>query len=98
MAVSVDCRYKALLRAVLSHTPFGEQLNCLSQRYVSRSLPGREAIFKQPVERAKEHILDFEKHSGRSISCCTLYEIGAGVNLAVLLVFYALALDASFNR
>jgi len=89
----MNWRYKALLQLVFSNLPFGERMNYLFQKYVTRSLPTSDAKFVSIVSEAKEHIEVLRKYLSCPFEEATFYEFGAGWDLMVPLAFYALGVE-----
>jgi SAM-dependent methyltransferase len=89
----MNWRYKAALQIIFSNFPFGEQLNYLCQRYVTRTLPYSDQVFIDIVRMAAAHISALKKYSGRRLTGVTFFEFGAGVTLTNPLVFYAWGID-----
>ena len=85
----INWRYKALLQLAFSNVPFGERLNYLFQRYVTKSLPTTDSEFASIVSIAKEHIDVMRQYYCRPLREATFYEYGAGWDLIVPLAFYA---------
>lgn len=86
-------KYKALLQMVLSHIPYGERLNYFFQRHVTKSLPISDIEFIDLVACAKEHIDMFCKYRVQPLKEAVFYEFGAGWDLIIPLVFYALGVE-----
>lgn len=89
----MNWKYKALLQLGFSNIPFGERLNYLFQRYVTRSLPTSDAKFASIASGAREHIEVLRKYLSRQIERATFYEFGAGWDLVVPLSFYAFGVE-----
>ena len=85
---------KAALQKGMSALPASESVNYLFQRRVSRSLPASEASFRRKFERAVAHLRAYDEHGpGKPLSDATLYEFGAGWDLAVPLSYWSLGVD-----
>jgi SAM-dependent methyltransferase len=81
---------KAALQKGLGALPQGERLNYVFQRRVLRSLPAGDAALRQKFSRALQHLGAYQEHGpGVPAGEATLYEFGAGWDLAIP-VAYAL--------
>jgi len=89
----VNWKYKALLQHAFSQTPFGERLNYLFQRHVTKSLPTSDTIFPNHVALAREHMELVAKYLPRSSAEAAWYEFGAGWELIGPLLFYCLGVN-----
>jgi SAM-dependent methyltransferase len=86
---------KALTQQALSRVPQGERLNYVLQRRVLGSLPASEEAFRRKANRAFQHFDAFAEFGpGRSIDEAVFYEFGAGWDLAVQLVYWALGVQS----
>lgn len=47
---------KALVQNIFSYMPYGEKINYLSQRWITRSLPFSDAEFFNRVDSATYHL------------------------------------------
>lgn len=86
-------RYKAHLQFVFSIVPFGDRLNYLCQRRVTRTLPISDAKFVYIVSVASEHIEIVRQYWGHHFEEATFYEFGAGWDLMVPLAFYTFGVE-----
>jgi SAM-dependent methyltransferase len=84
---------KAMLQDVLSHTPGGERLNYALQRRVLHTLPLSPEGFRRKATRALEHFAAFREFVGLEPAAASFYEFGAGWDLAIPLVYYALGVE-----
>lgn len=85
---------KAALQKGMSALPASESVNYVFQRRISGSLPASEAAFRRKFARAQEHLRAYERHgAGRQVPDLTLYEFGAGWDLAVPLAYWALGVE-----
>lgn len=85
---------KALTQQALSHVPRGERLNYALQRSVLHSLPASDEAFRRKANRAFQHFDAFlELGPSRPASEAVFYEFGAGWDLAVQLVYWALGVE-----
>jgi SAM-dependent methyltransferase len=85
---------KALTQQALSRIPRGERLNYVLQRRVLKSLPASEEAFRRKASRAFQHFEAFvEFGPRRPVGEAVFYEFGAGWDLAVQLVYWALGVD-----
>lgn len=89
MGYSVNWVNKFLLQFIFSNILFGEHLNYLCQRYVTKNLPTSDAQFSGIVSITKEHINACRKYCGCPVGEATFYEFGAGWDLIVPLALYA---------
>jgi SAM-dependent methyltransferase len=90
---SVRWLAKAMLQDVLSHTPGGERLNYVLQRRVLHTLPLSAEGFRRKAERALEHFAAFREFVGVEPATASFYEFGAGWDLTIPLMYYALGVD-----
>ena len=85
---------KALIQQALSHVPRGERLNYALQRHLLHSLPASDEAFRRKANRAFQHYDAFvELGPSRPASQAVFYEFGAGWDLAVQLVYWALGVE-----
>jgi SAM-dependent methyltransferase len=85
---------KALTQQALSHVPRGERLNYAVQRRVLHTLPTSDDAFRRKASRAFQHFDAFvELGPRRSPAEAVFYEFGAGWDLAVQLVYWALGVE-----
>jgi SAM-dependent methyltransferase len=85
---------KALGQQALSRVPRGERLNYALQRRVLRTLPASDQAFRRKANRAFQHYDAFaELGPRRPIADAVFYEFGAGWDLAVQLVYWALGVE-----
>jgi SAM-dependent methyltransferase len=85
---------KALTQQALSHLPRGERLNYALQRRVLHSLPASDEAFRMKANRAFQHFDAYvELGPQRPVPEAVFYEFGAGWDLAVQLVYWALGVE-----
>jgi SAM-dependent methyltransferase len=85
---------KALTQQALSRVPQGERLNYLLQRRVLGTLPASEEAFRRKAARAVQHLDAFtELGPDRPLGEAVFYEFGAGWDLAIQLVYWALGVE-----
>jgi SAM-dependent methyltransferase len=85
---------KALTQQALSHVPRGERLNYTLQRRVLHTLPASDEAFRRKANRAFQHFDAFvELGPRRPVADAVFYEFGAGWDLAVQLVYWALGVE-----
>jgi SAM-dependent methyltransferase len=85
---------KALTQQALSHVPRGERLNYALQRRVLHTLPASDEAFRRKANRAFQHFDAFvELGPRRPVADAVFYEFGAGWDLAVQLVYWALGVE-----
>ena len=89
----MNWKYKALIQNVFSMVPFGEHLNYLAQRHVTKSLPASDAVFADTVRTAKKHLNAVQSRLALPLRETTFYEFGAGWDLVSPLIFYALGVQ-----
>lgn len=92
----MDWRCKAFLHTAFSHLPFGPAFHYAFQRYVTRSLPSSDEHFLSDYRRAQRHVAAYEQYGPRPIGEATFYEFGAGFDLMIPLLFYALGVGRQF--
>lgn len=85
---------KASTQKALSAVPHGEDVNYFLQRHVVRSLPQRDAAFRQKVSRAMQHFRAFNEHGSRAPGDAVFYEFGTGWDLVAPLGYYALGVES----
>ncbi len=79
---------KAALQRLLGTLPQGERLNYVFQRHVLRSFPVGDAGLRQKFTRAVTHLAAYEEFGpGVPLQEATLYEFGAGWDLAIPLAY-----------
>lgn len=88
-----DWRLKAVLKRGLAFLPFGERLNYVFQRHVSRNLPHNDTKFRSMVLGANDLVSSFKRYSSRDLKDATFYELGTGWALTVPLTFYSLGVN-----
>jgi SAM-dependent methyltransferase len=93
IVASVRWLAKAMLQDVLSHTPGGERLNYVLQRRVLHTLPLSAVGFRRKAERAFEHFAAFREFVGVEPAAASFYEFGAGWDLTIPLMYYALGVE-----
>ncbi len=76
-----------------SIAPFGEQLNYLTQRHVTRSLPVSDQEVGHLAAVVAEHLQVIERYSAVSRERSVLYEFGAGWELAMPLILWAMGVE-----
>ena len=85
---------KALTQQALSHVPRGERLNYALQRRVLHTLPASDEAFRRKANRAFQHFDAYvELGPRRPVADAVFYEFGAGWDLAVQLVYWALGVE-----
>jgi SAM-dependent methyltransferase len=93
MWVATDWRLKALVQQTCSWLPWGERLNYLLQRHLTRSLRLDDHELRMIVEHARSHIAMVRAHHPRPLETLSFFEFGAGWHLAGPLVFHALGVE-----
>ena len=89
----MNWKIKAAIQLCLSKYTFGERLNYLLQRYVTRSLPGSDTCFLSQTSTARKHMEIANKYCSRPIKECVFYEFGAGWELIIPLAFYTFGVE-----
>jgi len=89
----MNWKHKALLQFVFSNVSFGETLNYFFQRLVTKSLPTNDARLASKVSFAKDHIDVCRKYFVRPLEKAIFYEFGAGWDMIIPFVFYALGVE-----
>jgi SAM-dependent methyltransferase len=89
----MNWRVKWALQSVFSTVPLGLHLNYLTQRYVTRSLPGSEQDIASALERARRHVALYTEFSEPPLGASHWYEFGAGINLVDPLSRYVLGVE-----
>ncbi|MBC8043830.1 MAG: class I SAM-dependent methyltransferase [Rhizobacter sp.] len=80
---------KAALQKVMSALPASEQINYWFQRRITKNLPLNKDGFMQKAADAVRHFKIYSSHH-TVLPETTFYEFGAGWDLAIPLVYYAL--------
>lgn len=88
-----DWRVKASIQSVFSHLPRGDWLNYQLQRWVTRTLPVSDVELAAQVAKAQRNIEAYERHGPKEISAARLYEFGAGWDLLIPMVHYAMGVN-----
>ncbi|GHT42557.1 hypothetical protein FACS189443_5720 [Planctomycetales bacterium] len=83
----MNFRYKCAMQRFFSILPYGEQLNYLMQRYVTRTLPSSESKFLERYQTAKSHFDIYKQYGETEIENASCYEFGAGWDLLFPLTF-----------
>ncbi len=86
-------KLRALAHLILSSVPFGERLNYVLQRHLTRSLPISDAQFAELADIGKAHADAFSRYGNRTLAEATFYEFGAGWDLVIPLSLYALGVS-----
>lgn len=86
-------RTKARVQRVLSGLPAGHRANWLLQRYVTRSYPASDGKLHAQADLARRHVAALDRHGSAPRSTARLYEFGAGWDLAIPLLHYALGVN-----
>jgi SAM-dependent methyltransferase len=86
-------KYKATLQSLFSIIPFGEHINYLFQKRITKTLPIKEIELKQKLLWTQKHIENFQKYNSSHLSEATFYEFGAGWDMAQPLLFYTMGVD-----
>jgi SAM-dependent methyltransferase len=82
---------KAAFQKGLSAFPHPERVNYVLQRHVTHKLPTGEDRLRRKFARALGHVDAYERHGPtRPLPQATLYEFGAGWDLAIPLAFWML--------
>lgn len=81
------------MQGVFSYAPYGDRLNHLFQRRVTKTLPAPDAVFSEAATTARDHLNAFGRHGGRAVADATFFEFGAGWNLAVPMALAALGVQ-----
>jgi hypothetical protein len=89
----VNWRAKAAAQGVFSYAPYGDRLNYLFQRRVTKTLPPPDRVFSEAATTARDHLGAFERRGGRAVVDATFFEFGAGWNLAVPMALAALGVE-----
>jgi SAM-dependent methyltransferase len=89
----MNWRIKALTQLGFSITPFGEQLNYLAQRHVTRSLPMSEQELRSLAFAAAQQLSVFARYSAVPLEKGVFYQFGAGWDLAMPLVLWAMGVE-----
>jgi SAM-dependent methyltransferase len=85
---------KAALQQGIGALPHAESVNYAFQRRVSRTLPAGEGVFRRKFRRALGHLRAYEEHGRpRQVGDASLYEFGAGWDLAIQLSYWALGVE-----
>lgn len=86
-------RTKAFLQRVFSAIPGGVHLNWILQRYVTHSYPAGDAKLMLDAELARHHVETHRRYGRVPLAEAHFYEFGAGWDLAMPLLLYALGVE-----
>jgi len=89
----MNWKHKAFAQKMFSGTPYGESLNYLAQRWVTKSLPSPDAVVLEEAAIAAKHLDAFFRYGRKEIDKANLYEFGVGWELGIPLYFYCAGLD-----
>ncbi len=79
----MNFRCKNYLKKVLSVLPWGEKMNYLFQRYISKKLPPTNIEFMRNVNIAYKHFQNFKNYNQLKINENKYFEFGAGWTLTI---------------
>jgi SAM-dependent methyltransferase len=88
-----DWRLKAAIQTLLSVVPGGTAMNYALQRHVTKTLPVSETELAAQVGKARRNIAAFEHWRNQPIDELHLFEFGAGWDLLMPLVYYAMGVQ-----
>jgi SAM-dependent methyltransferase len=88
-----DWRLKAAIQTLLTHLPGGTSINYALQRHVTRTLPVSDSELAAQVGKARRNIAAFERWRTRPVPDLQLFEFGAGWDLLMPLVYYAMGVE-----
>jgi SAM-dependent methyltransferase len=88
-----DWHLKAAVQTVLSVVPGGTAMNYALQRHVTRTLPVSDSELAAQVGKARRNIVPFERWRHKAIGKLHLFEFGAGWDLLMPLVYYAMGVQ-----
>ncbi len=89
----MNWRVKALCQLGLSLAPLGETANYYAQRYVTRSTPPSDEFLRRLRKAAAEHIDAVNCHLAIPLSQALIYQFGAGWELRLPLILWALGVE-----
>jgi SAM-dependent methyltransferase len=84
---------KAAIQTLLSVVPGGAAMNYALQRHVTKTLPVSDNELAAQVGKARRNIAAFERWRNKPIGELHLFEFGAGWDLLVPLVYYAMGVQ-----
>lgn len=87
--------YKCFLQQVFSRIPYGERLNYVFQKNVTRTLPISDEKFLATVNSAFDHYLKFREHNSLKNLTHKYYEFGAGWDLTTPITMGLLGFEVS---
>lgn len=88
-----DWRLKVAVQALLSRLPLGARLNYALQRHITRTLPVSDSELAAQVTKAQRHVSQFQRYSQRPLASAHLFEFGAGWDLVLPIVYYAMGAE-----
>jgi SAM-dependent methyltransferase len=89
----MNWKIKAILMDTFSYAPLGEELHYWTQKNVSKSLPTSDQKFLKVIDQAKQHEQAYQRYAGGDFANASLYEFGAGWDLAIPLCYYCLGVE-----
>jgi hypothetical protein len=63
----MNWKYKATLQSLFSIIPFGEHINYLFQKRITKTLPIKEIELKQKLLWTQKHIENFQKYNSSKV-------------------------------
>jgi SAM-dependent methyltransferase len=88
---------KAAFQKGLSAFPHPERVNYLLQRHVTHKLPPGEDRLRRKFDRGLKHVEAYERHAAaQPFPSASLYEFGAGWDLAIPLTYWMLGAESQF--
>lgn len=88
-----DWHLKAAIQKVLTLLPGGSTMNYALQRRVTRTLPVSDSELAAQVGKARRNIASFERWRTKPLPELQLFEFGAGWDLLMPLVYYAMGVE-----
>jgi SAM-dependent methyltransferase len=89
----MNWKCKAFVQKLISSTPYGESLNYLGQKWITKNLPSSDNALLEEAAIASEHLDSLRRYGRNDIENASLYEFGAGWELQVALYFYCAGLQ-----
>ena len=89
----MNWRVQSLCQLRLSLAPLGETANYYAQRYVTRSTPPSDGFLRRLRKAAAEHIDAVNCHLAIPLSQALIYQFGAGWELRLPLILWALGVE-----
>jgi len=90
----MNWKLKAIIQQILSHIPYGENINYFAQKRITRNLPLGKEAFLEKVKSAGRNFAAFSRYGAGNPTYdnTVFYEFGAGWDMIVALSYYLLGI------